>query len=123
MLPIECIVRGYITGSGWASYKENGTVCGIKLPEGLKESDKLPEPIYTPSTKAEIGDHDENISYEQSVAHLEKYFPGKGEEYAAKLRDYTIALYQEMCRVRTFTRYHHADTKVWSSVWNEEGIS
>ena len=67
MLPIECIVRGYITGSGWASYKENGTVCGIKLPEGLKESDKLPEPIYTPSTKAEIGDHDENISYEQSI--------------------------------------------------------
>ena len=61
MLPIECIVRGYITGSGWASYKENGTVCGIKLPEGLKESDKLPELIYTPSTKAEIGDHDENI--------------------------------------------------------------
>ena len=55
MLPIECIVRGYITGSGWASYKENGTVCGIKLPEGLKESDKLPEPIYTPSTKAVIG--------------------------------------------------------------------
>ena len=73
MLPIECIVRGYITGSGWASYQENGTVCGIKLPEGLKESDKLPEPIYTPSTKAEIGDHDENISYEQSVTHLEKY--------------------------------------------------
>mgnify|MGYP003160459391 CR=1 FL=1 len=67
MLPIECIVRGYITGSGWASYQENGTVCGIKLPEGLKESDKLPEPIYTPSTKAEIGDHDENISYEQSI--------------------------------------------------------
>ena len=83
MLPIECIVRGYITGSGWKSYKENGTVCGIKLPGGLKESDKLPEPIYTPSTKAEIGDHDENISYEQSIAHLEKYFPGKGEEYAA----------------------------------------
>ncbi len=59
--------------------KKDGTVCGIKLPEGLKESDKLPEPIYTPSTKAEIGDHDENISYEQSVAHLEKYFPGKGQ--------------------------------------------
>ncbi len=76
------IVRCYITGSGWKSYKENGTVCGIKLPEGLKESDKLPEPIYTPSTKAEIGDHDENISYEQSIAHLEKYFPGKGVEYA-----------------------------------------
>lgn len=74
MLPIECIVRGYITGSGWASYQENGTVCGITLPEGLRESDKLPEPIYTPSTKAEIGDHDENISFEQSVDHLEKYF-------------------------------------------------
>lgn len=65
MLPIECIVRGYITGSGWASYQETGKVCGIELPEGLKESDKLPEPIYTPSTKAEIGDHDENISYEE----------------------------------------------------------
>ena len=63
MLPIECIVRGYITGSGWASYKKDGTVCGIKLPEGLQECDKLPEPIYTPSTKAEIGDHDENISF------------------------------------------------------------
>ena len=93
MLPIECIVRGYITGSGWASYKENGTVCGITLPEGLKESDKLPEPIYTPSTKAEIGDHDENISFEQSIAHLEKYFPGKGQKYAELLRDNTIALY------------------------------
>ena len=78
MLPIECIVRGYITGSGWESYKKTGKVCGIELPEGLKESDKLPEPIYTPSTKAEIGDHDENISFEQSIDHLEKYFPGKG---------------------------------------------
>ncbi len=67
MLPIECIVRGYITGSGWASYQKTGKVCGIQLPEGLKESDKLPEPIYTPSTKAEIGDHDENICYEKSI--------------------------------------------------------
>ena len=95
MLPIECIVRGYITGSGWASYQKDGTVCGIKLPSGLKESEKLPEPIYTPSTKAEIGEHDENISYEQSIAHLEKYFPGKGQEYAEKLRDCTIALYKK----------------------------
>ena len=95
MLPIECIVRGYITGSGWASYKKDGTVCGIRLPEGLKESDKLPEPIYTPSTKAEIGDHDENISFEQSINHLEKYFPGKGREYAELLRDSTIALYKK----------------------------
>lgn len=111
MLPVECIVRGYITGSGWASYKENGTVCGIKLPEGLKESDKLPEPIYTPSTKAEIGDHDENISYEQSVAHLEKYFPGKGEEYAAKLRDYTIALYKKCAEYALSKGIIIADTK------------
>ena len=77
MLPLECIVRGYITGSGWASYKENGTVCGIRLPEELNESEKLPEPIYTPSTKAEIGLHDENISYEQTFI---------------KLYDYTITL-------------------------------
>ena len=111
MLPVECIVRGYITGSGWASYQKNGTVCGITLPEGLKESDKLPEPIYTPSTKAEIGDHDENISSEQSVVYLEKRFPGKGEEYAAKLRDYTIALYKK-CADYALTRgIIIADTK------------
>ena len=95
MLPIECIVRGYITGSGWASYQQNGTVCGIRLPEGLQESQQLPEPIYTPSTKAEIGDHDENISYEKSIEVLEKQFPGHGKDYATKLRDYTIALYKK----------------------------
>ena len=111
MLPIECIVRGYITGSGWASYQETGKVCGIELPEGLKESDKLPEPIYTPSTKAEIGDHDENISYEESIAHLEKYFPGKGEEYAQKLRDYTIALYKKCAEYALSKGIIIADTK------------
>ena len=111
MLPIECIVRGYITGSGWASYKETGKVCGITLPEGLKESDKLPEPIYTPSTKAEIGDHDENISFEQSVEHLEKEFPGKGLEYATKLRDYTIALYKKCADYALTKGIIIADTK------------
>ena len=111
MLPIECIVRGYITGSGWASYQKNGTVCGITLPEGLKESDKLPEPIYTPSTKAEIGDHDENISYEQSIAHLEKHFPGRGEEYAAALRDATIALYKKCADYALSRGIIIADTK------------
>lgn len=111
MLPIECIVRGYITGSGWVSYKENGTVCGIKLPEGLKESDKLPEPIYTPSTKAEIGDHDENISYEQSIEVLEKQFPGKGEEYAKKLKDCTIALYKKCADYALERGIIIADTK------------
>ena len=111
MLPIECIVRGYITGSGWASYQETGKVCGIQLPEGLKESDKLPEPIYTPSTKAEIGDHDENISYEQSIAHLEKYFPGRGEELASKLRDNTIALYKKCAEYALSKGIIIADTK------------
>ncbi|MBR5348310.1 MAG: phosphoribosylaminoimidazolesuccinocarboxamide synthase [Lachnospiraceae bacterium] len=111
MLPVECIVRGYITGSGWKSYCENGTVCGIKLPKGLKESDKLPEPIYTPSTKAEIGDHDENISFEQSVDYLEKRFPGKGREYAEKLRDYSLLLYKK-CADYALTRgIIIADTK------------
>lgn len=111
MLPVECIVRGYITGSGWASYKENGTVCGIKLPEGLKESDKLPEPIYTPSTKAEIGDHDENISFEQSIDYLEKEFPGKGLEYATKLKECTIALYKKCADYALSKGIIIADTK------------
>ncbi len=120
MLPIECIVRGYITGSGWNSYKENGTVCGIKLPEGLQECDKLPEPIYTPSTKAEIGDHDENIDFERSVEVLERDFPGHGQEYAEKLRDYTIALYKK-CADYALTRgIIIADTKFEFGL-NEEG--
>ena len=111
MLPLECIVRGYITGSGWASYKKDGTVCGIKLPEGLKESEKLPEPIYTPSTKAEIGDHDLNISQEESIAHLEKYYPGKGAEYAKKLKDATIALYKKCADYALSKGIIIADTK------------
>ena len=83
---------------------------------GLKESDKLPEPIYTPSTKAEIGDHDENISFEQSIDHLEKYFPGKGREYAEKLRDNTIALYKKCAEYAHQQRNHHCRYKirVWS---------
>lgn len=111
MLPIECIVRGYITGSGWASYQKNGTVCGITLPEGLQECAKLPEPIYTPSTKAEIGDHDENISYDQSVEVLEKLYPGKGEYYASCLRDYTLQLYKECAAYALRHGIIIADTK------------
>ena len=111
MLPIECIVRGYITGSGWESYKKTGKVCGIELPEGLKESDKLPEPIYTPSTKAEIGDHDENISFEQSIDVLEKAFPGKGAEYAEKIKEYTIALYKKCAEYALSKGIIIADTK------------
>ncbi|MCM1282518.1 MAG: phosphoribosylaminoimidazolesuccinocarboxamide synthase [Muribaculaceae bacterium] len=111
MLPIECIVRGYITGSGWAGYQENGTVCGIRLQPGLVESDKLPEPIYTPSTKAKLGDHDENISFEQSVEVLEKHYPGRGEDYAAQIRDYTLALYRKCADYALSKGIIIADTK------------
>ena len=121
MLPVECIVRGYITGSGWASYQREGTVCGIKLPEGLKESEKLPEPIYTPSTKAEIGDHDENISYEQSIAHLEKYYPGKGEEYASLLRKYSLELYTKCADYALSRGIIIADTK-FEFGFDENGV-
>ena len=111
MLPIECIVRGYITGSGWESYKKNGTVCGISLPEGLKESEKLPEPIYTPSTKAELGDHDENISFEQSVEVLEKLYPGQGRDYATQIKDCTIKLYKKCAEYALSKGIIIADTK------------
>lgn len=118
MLPLECIVRGYITGSGWASYQECGEVCGIKLPEGLQESQQLPEPIFTPSTKAEIGDHDENISYEKSIEVLERDYPGHGEEYASKVRDLTIAVYKKCA---DYAREHGiiiADTKFEFGVYD-----
>ena len=111
MIPIECIVRGYITGSGWESYKENGTVCGITLPAGLKECEKLPEPIFTPSTKAEIGIHDENINFDQCVEVCEKAFPGHGADYAAKIRDYTIALYRKCADYALSRGIIIADTK------------
>ena len=111
MIPIECIVRGYITGSGWESYKENGTVCGITLPAGLKECEKLPEPIFTPSTKAEIDIHDENINFDQCVEVCEKAFPGHGADYAAKIRDYTIALYRKCADYALSRGIIIADTK------------
>ena len=120
MIPMECIVRGYITGSGWESYKENGTICGIKLPEGLQESEKLPEPIFTPSTKAELGDHDENVSLEQGAKVLEKEFPGHGMEYAEKIRDYTIAIYKKCAEYALTKGIIIADTKFEFGV-DEEG--
>ena len=111
MLPVECIVRGYITGSGWSSYQKTGEVCGIKLEAGLKESQKLSEPIYTPSTKAEIGDHDENISFEQSIDVIERDFPGHGREYAEKIKDCTIALYKKCADYALERGIIIADTK------------
>lgn len=111
MLPIECIVRGYITGSGWESYCKDGTVCGIRLKEGLRESDQLPEPIYTPTTKAELGDHDEHITFEESVQILEKQFPGKGEAYAARIKECTISLYKKCAEYALTKDIIIADTK------------
>src|ERR671928_634781 len=67
MFPVECVVRGYITGSGWKDYQRSGEVCGIQLPDGLRESDKLPEPIFTPATKAELGEHDENVDFDRAA--------------------------------------------------------
>ncbi len=86
-LEVECIVRGYITGSGWKDYQKTGQVCGIDLPEGLQESQQLPEPIFTPSTKAAIGDHDENVSFERAAQIV-------GEETAQWLRDTSLKIYQ-----------------------------
>ncbi|HNU68348.1 MAG TPA: phosphoribosylaminoimidazolesuccinocarboxamide synthase [Myxococcota bacterium] len=85
MVPVECIVRGYLSGSGWNDYKRTGAVCGIKLPEGLQDSSKLPSPLFTPSTKAESG-HDENISFDQAVEIV-------GAEVAARIRDASLMLY------------------------------
>jgi len=87
-LPVECVVRGYISGSGWKSYLNDGTICGIKLPDGLKQSDALPEPIFTPSTKAEQGAHDENISFETVVNMI-------GKSTAEKIKDLSLEIYQE----------------------------
>ena len=86
VFPVECIVRGYLAGSGWAEYRRAGTVCGVALPEGLVESSRLPEPIFTPSTKAEIGDHDENVSFERMVEII-------GTDAAVELRAKSLAVY------------------------------
>ena len=111
MLPVECIVRGYITGSGWESYQKNGTVCGISLPEGLKESEQLPEAIYTPTTKAEIGLHDEHITFEDTVEILDKLYPGKGADYARQIKDCTLKLYKKCADYARTKGIIIADTK------------
>ena len=101
---VEAIVRGYIVGSGWKEYQKSGTVCGIQLPAGLKEAAKLPQPIFTPSTKAAVGDHDENISFEQCEAII-------GAELAAKVRDTSIALYVAAVEYAATRGIIIADTK------------
>jgi len=103
MVDIECVARGYISGSGWKEYVQSGTVCGIKLPAGLRESDKLPEPIFTPATKAQSG-HDENISFERTCSLI-------GEELAKRLRDLTLAIYARAARYAETKGIIIADTK------------
>jgi phosphoribosylaminoimidazole-succinocarboxamide synthase len=103
-LPVEAIVRGYLIGSGWKDYQKSGTVCGIKLPEGLQLAQKLPEAIYTPSTKAEIGDHDENISFEDTI-------PLLGREMAEKVRDISLKIYTEAADYARQRGIIIADTK------------
>ena len=111
MLPIECVVRGYLSGSGWASYCENGTVSGIRLPEGLRESEKLPEPIFTPTTKAALGLHDEQVSFLKCVEILEKLYPEKGSLYAAEIRELTLKLYEKCSEYALSRGIIIADTK------------
>ena len=103
-IPIECIVRGYLTGSGKKTYDENGTVCGIQLPEGLTEASKLPEPLFTPSTKAEIGDHDENISFERCCEIV-------GEDIATQIRDLSLMIYKAAAEYAAPRGIIIADTK------------
>jgi len=111
MIPLECIVRGYITGSGWESYQKDGTVCGISLPAGLKESQQLPEPIFTPSTKAELGEHDQNVDLAEAAAFIDKTFPGKGREYAEQVKEYTLSLYRKCADYAKTRGIIIADTK------------
>jgi len=122
-LAVECVVRGYLSGSGWIEYKEKRSVCGIALPDGLKESDRLPQAMFTPSTKEEVGTHDQNISFDQTASIV-------GAELAAKLRDISIALYTEGVRYAETRGIIIADTKfefglsgTGELVWIDEALT
>lgn len=104
MVPVECVARGYLTGSGWAEYQASGAVCGIRLPEGLRDGDRLPEPIFTPAIKAPLGEHDENVSFEAIV---ERH----GEDLATRLRDLTLAIYGRAEQIARGRGIILADTK------------
>jgi len=112
--PIECVVRGYISGSGWKDYQKTGAICGIPLPAGLRESDKLPEPIFTPSTKATTG-HDENISFDETVARI-------GRPLAEKLRDVSLTIYQRASEHAAERGIIIADTKFEFGLISDELI-
>lgn len=104
MLPVECVVRGYLTGSGWAEYQAEGTVCGIPLPAGLQDGDRLPEPLFTPAYKAPMGEHDENITFAQTEELV-------GAERAAQLRDTSLAIYRRAAALAEERGLVLADTK------------
>jgi len=113
-VPIECVVRGYISGSGWKDYQKTGAICGIPLPAGLRESDRLPEPIFTPSTKADVG-HDENISFDETVARI-------GRPLAERLRDTSLSLYRRAAEHAAARGIIIADTKFEFGLLGEELI-
>ncbi len=114
-LPIECIVRGYLSGSGWKEYQRDGSLCSIPLPAGLTQSDKLPETLFTPSTKAEIGEHDENISFEQAVELC-------GRETAQKVSDISIAIYERARKLADTKGIIIADTKFEFGMFEDQLI-
>jgi len=110
-LPVECIVRGYLTGSGLKEYKATGSVSGIKLPAGLTEASRLPEPIFTPSTKAEVGEHDENIDFNTVVKFV-------GQDAAVKIKDYALAVYKKACDIAEPKGIIIADTKLEFGIYD-----
>lgn len=114
-LPIECVVRGYISGSGWTDYQESGSICGIKLPEDLVESDKLPEPIFTPSTKAEIGHHDINIDFEEAIEKI-------GKTLADRVKTLSLTIYKKGAEFAVEKGIIIADTKFEFGLYNDELI-
>lgn len=122
-LPVECIVRGYVSGSGWKEYQQSGSICGIPLPENLLESARLPEPIFTPSTKAELGEHDENITFDETIKLC-------GQEIAEQIRDKTLEIYG---RARDYawekdiiiadTKFEYGVMDDGSLIWIDEALS
>ncbi len=114
-LPVECIVRGYLTGSGLKEYKAGGSVSGIKLPSGLTEASRLPEPLFTPSTKAEVGEHDENIDFATVVKLV-------GQEVAQKIKQYTLGVYSRACALAEAKGIIIADTKLEFGIYHNEVI-
>ncbi len=114
-LPVECVVRGYISGSGWKSYQESGIVCGIKLPDGLQESEKLPEPVFTPSTKEEVGVHDVNINFEEAVKII-------GRSLAEKVKEISLSIYKKGAELADKKGIIIADTKFEFGIFENDII-